>query len=209
MHVALPMLVQMVALPIAMQSDRLVLSHVTQGSELAEYNLASQLFGIVQQTIAAAGVALWPVFAKARNDRKIISPMRPTVVFFLVGLTAGALLAAASPWLVEFVGVGRISLPPILVLSYVAFIALQAAKYPTGMYMTDTAGLRFQVIPILVMVPINLGLSLLLAPAVGAAGPIIASTVCALVFQVLPNLLYVYRDMRRREAIRRPDPEVV
>jgi hypothetical protein len=198
MHLALPMLVQMVALPIAMQSDRLILSHVTRGPELAEYNLASQLFGIVQQTIAAAGVALWPIFAKARSDGEVVSPMRPTVVFFLAGMIAGAVLAAASPWLVEFVGGGRISLPPLLVFSYVAFVALQAAKYPTGMYMTDAPGLRFQVLPILLMVPINLGVSLLLAREVGAAGPIIASTVCVLLFQLVPNFLYAHRDMRRR-----------
>lgn len=200
MHLALPMLVQMVALPVAMQSDRLVLSHVSGGQELAQYNLATQLFGIVLQTIAAAGVALWPIFARARNDQQVVSPVRPTLVFLGFGLLGGASLAVLSPWLVDFVADGRITLPPLLLVSYVAFVGLQAAKYPAGMYMTDAAGLRFQVVPILVMVPVNLGSSILLAGLLGAAGPIIASTVCVLLFQFLPNLIYVRRDIRRRGA---------
>ena len=57
---AWPMIIQMTALPIAMQTDRLLLSHLTTGGELAQYNLASQLFGLVLQTIAAAGVARGP-----------------------------------------------------------------------------------------------------------------------------------------------------
>lgn len=57
------MLVQAIALPISMQSDRLVLSHVSTPSELARYNLGAQLFLPVWQVITASGTALWPVFA--------------------------------------------------------------------------------------------------------------------------------------------------
>lgn len=198
LHLALPMLVQMIALPVAMQTDRLILSHVGSGDDLAQYNLGTQLFGIIQQTVAAAGVALWPIFARARHEQKIVSPYRPTVVFFGGGLLAGTALALVSPWLVEFVSGGRLTLSPLLVISFVIFVALQAAKYPAGMYMTDASGLRFQVLPILLMVPVNLAISLALARTVGAAGPIIGSTVCVLLFQILPNLWYIHRDLGRR-----------
>src|SRR4051794_37354026 len=86
MHTAWPMLAQMLALPIAMQTDRLLLSHLTSGDQLARYNLASQLFGIVLQTIATAGVALWPIYAKARMSSSVQSPVRPTIWFFSGGL---------------------------------------------------------------------------------------------------------------------------
>ena len=66
MNLAWPMLVQMIALPIAMQTHRLLLSHLTDGDELAQYNLCAQLFGMVLQAIAAGGVALWPIYARAR-----------------------------------------------------------------------------------------------------------------------------------------------
>lgn len=200
-HLAWPMLAQMLALPVAMQTDRLLLSHLTVGDELAQYNLASQLFAIVMQTISAAGVTLWPMFAKARSSQQLLSPMRPTLIFLGLGVAGGLAMALFSPWLVGFVGSGKIALSAPLLWGYVVFASLQAAKYPAGMYMTDHRGLKFQVAPILIMVPLNLGLSWWLISVVGAGGPIIGSAISVLICQVIPNLIYAQRDLanRRRE----------
>lgn len=195
-----PMLAQMLALPIAMQTDRLLISHLAGGQQLAQYNLASQLFGLILQTISAAGIVLWPIYARARAQASVQSPAKPTVVFAAGGFSVATVLALVSPWLVAFVAGGRIVLDGWIVWGFALFCAVQAAKYPLGMYMTDKAGLRFQVWPILVMVPLNLGLSWLLVLRIGAAGPILGSTVAVLLCQVLPNLWYVRRDLARRRA---------
>jgi O-antigen/teichoic acid export membrane protein len=197
---AWPMLVQMIALPVAMQTDRLLLSHVSGHVQLAQYNLASQLFGIVLQTIAAAGIALWPVYASARSNGRVESPSRPTLWFLGGGLLLGTALALVSPWLVQFVSGGRIHLDFWLLAAFVVFVGLQAAKYPIGMYMTDKSGLVFQVVPILIMVPLNLGLSWALITPLGAAGPVVGSAVSVALCQVIPNLWYVSRDLGRRRA---------
>lgn len=197
---AWPMLVQMIALPVAMQTDRLLLSHVSGPVELARYNLAGQLFGIVLQTIAAAGIALWPVYASARSHGRVESPSRPTLWFLSGGLLLGGALAVVSPWLVAFVSGGRIHLDLPLLIAFVVFVGLQAAKYPIGMYMTDKGGLVFQVVPILIMVPLNLGLSWALIAPLGAAGPVVGSAVSVALCQVVPNLWYVSRDLTRRRA---------
>jgi O-antigen/teichoic acid export membrane protein len=200
MSLAWPMLVQMIALPVAMQTDRLLLSHVSGTAELAQYNLASQLYGIVLQTIAAAGVALWPVYAKARAQNRVESPAKPTLWFLSGGVILGTALALVSPWLTQFVSGGKIQLPPILLISFVVFVALQACKYPIGMYMTDKGGLVFQVVPILIMVPLNLGVSWALISPFGAAGPIMGSALSVALCQVIPNFWYVSRDLKRRRA---------
>lgn len=201
MNVAWPMLAQMLALPIAMQTDRLLLSHLTGTTELSQYNLASQLFGMIIQTISAAGVALWPVFAKARSDANVRSPYTLTAGFFGGGLFLAAVLALLSPWLTGIVSDGRIDLDAWLVWGFVAFVGAQAAKYPLGMYMTDLRGLRFQVLPIFILVPVNLGLSWMLIGVVGPGGPIMGSAIAVTLCQVLPNLWYVRRDLARRRAI--------
>lgn len=197
-RLAWPMLVQMIALPVAMQTDRLLLSHLTSGDELAQYNMASQLFGMVLQAIMAGGMALWPVYARARASRHVRSPFRPAMWFLGGGLLLAGVLALASPYLARYVSGGRIHLDLALVLGFVAFVGMQAMKYPLGMYMTDHRGLRFQVLPILAMVPLNLGLSWWLVGVVGPGGPIIGSAVSVLLCQVLPNFGYVSRDLRRR-----------
>lgn len=201
-HLAGPMLLQMMVLPIAMQSDRLLLSHLTRGHELAQYNLGSQLFNIVVQTISATGVALWPMFARARSKSQIVSPIRTTGIFGLLGFAAGLALAIISPWLVGFVTDGAFSLDLWLVGGFVAFVTFEAAKYPVGMYMTDAKGLRFQVIPILILVPLNVAISWVLTLVVGAGGPIIGSAIAVLCCQVIPYIWYVRRDLARRRAER-------
>lgn len=195
---AWPNLVQMIALPIAMQTDRLLLSHVGSPGDLAQYNLASQLYGMVLQAIAAAGLALWPIYARARARGSIESPVKPMLVFTLAGLSIALVLALLSGWIADFISDGAIRLDFWLVAGFVVFVTLQATKYPLGMYMTDKKGLTFQVPPILVMVPLSLGLSWWLIGVVGAGGPIIGSAIAVLVCQVVPNFLYVRRDLKRR-----------
>lgn len=203
-----PMLAQMLALPIAMQTDRLLISHLAGPQQLADYNLAAQLFGLILQTISAAGIVFWPIYARARAQASVQSPARPTLVFAAGGFAVATVLALVSPWLVEFVAGGRVVLDGWLVWGFALFCAVQAAKYPLGMYMTDLRGLRFQVWPILVMVPLNLGISWLLVLRIGAAGPILGSTISVLLCQVLPNIWYVRRDLARRrtEAAEAADP---
>ena len=206
---AWPMLVQMIALPVAMQTGRLLLSHLAGPDELAQYNLASQLFGLVLQTIAAAGIALWPIYASARSAGRVESPAVPTLWFLLGGLLLGGALAAVSPFVAGFVSGGQIALDGWMLGAFVLFVGLQAAKYPIGMYMTDKTGLTFQVAPILVMVPLTLGLSWFLIGEIGAAGPVLGSAVAVALCQVVPNLWYVSRDLSRRraEADRQAAPE--
>lgn len=205
MNVAWPMLAQMIALPIAMQTDRLLLSHLAPTAQLAQYNLASQLFGMITQTISTAGIALWPVFAKARTG-DIRSPWGFTFGFLAGGLGLAALLGVLLPWFAPLISGGRITLSPWLIIGFVLFVGAQAAKYPLGMYMTDARGLRFQVLPIFVLVPVNLAISWLLINPLGAAGPILGSAIAVTMCQVLPNVWYVRRDLARRRAEPVPGP---
>ncbi len=200
MDVAWPMLVQMLALPVAMQTDRLLLSHAAGSDTLAQYNLGSQLFALVLQTISAAGVSLWPIFAKARSSAEIRSPFPMAWLFLAGSLAVSLVMVVAMPFIVHLVSDGAIHLPTMLVLWFVAFTCVQGAKYPLGMYMTDLAGLRFQVVPILIMVPLNLGISWALIAPWGAAGPVAGSTIAVLCCQVLPCAYYVRRDLARRRA---------
>lgn len=203
MHVAWPMLVQLIALPIAMQTDRLLLSHLGTRSELAEYSLGAQLFGLVIQAFTAAGFALWPIFAKARAGGELRPPFKLAVGFGVASAAVALVLVVFLPWLTELIADGKVTLSSPLVIGYVCFVVVQAVKYPLGMYMTDARGLRFQVLPIIAMVPLNLGLSWLLIAPLGAAGPIIGSAVSVALCQLVPNWWYVRRDLARRRAASR------
>ena len=198
--IAVPALVLSVATPVALASDRLLISHRADAEALAEYVLASQFFGIVLQTVFAAGVALWPHLARARSRGEIIDPLRLTWPFVAGAAVMLGLLATVIQPLSDFVGGDEITLGAPVVVSYAVLVLVQAVNYPPGMYMTDERGLRFQVLPCVLMCVSNVALSWYLVPTLGAAGPLVGSAVAIFVFQVVPNHVWVRRDIARRRA---------
>lgn len=212
MGLAWPQLAQMMALPLAMQTDRLLLSHLTNDDALAQYNMGSQFFQMIVQTITASGVALWPMYARARRENRIMAPWKPTVVFTGIGLAAGLALAGVIPFIAAWLSTGDpIRLSWWLIGGFVFYVVTQATNYPLGMYMTDERGLKFQVLPIIIMVPVNLAISWYLTLRIGAGGPIIGSAISVVLCQILPNIGYIARDIAERRRLAatgaRPDDE--
>ena len=196
-----PSLVQSLIIPIAFQTDRLLLSHLGGGQTLAQYNLAAQLFNMLTQTIAVTGVAMWPHFAKARADSRVESPFGAAGTFATMGGALGLAMALAAPWAAHVISSGKVVLPLALLAANVANVVVEAAKQPLGMYMTDPRGLRAQMLPIIILVPMNLALSWALIAPLGAAGPIAGSVIAVIVCQLVPYALWVSADLRRRAAL--------
>jgi hypothetical protein len=121
--------------------------------------------------------------------------------FAAAGAAACVTISLASGWLARVASDGRIEIPTGVLVAFSVFMVCQAAKYPLGMFMTDAAGLRYQAVMIVVMLPINLGVSIVLAARFGTVGPIIGSTVGVFFFQVVANWLYVRRTLARRHGI--------
>ncbi|WP_341769454.1 lipopolysaccharide biosynthesis protein [Actinomyces bowdenii] len=201
-----PQLIQSLVIPIAFQTDRLLLSHLGASQSLAQYNLAANLFNLLTQTITVAGVAMWPLFARARARGQVESPIVPSLLFGAGGLVVGLVLAGATPWVARLLSDGRIILPTVLVLAFLGYVVVEAAKQPLGMYMTDPAGLRFQVVPVLVLVPINFAISWILIAPLGPAGPVMGSVISVILCQLLPYSWWVRRDVARRRAEQRREP---
>lgn len=196
--VAWPMLIQSIALPIAMQSDRLVLSHASNSVNLAEYNLASQLYVPVFRVIAASGAALWPIFALARAKKNVRShsPLPLAAGFAAAAAGACLVISLASPWLARIASGGEITLSNQMLIWFSVYMVCQAVQFPLGTFLTDAAGLRYQAFLIVLMVPVNLGLSVAFTQRYGAVGPVIGSAVSALVFQTIGNMVLVVRRLR-------------
>lgn len=188
---AWPMTVIMIALPVGIQTDRIVLSHVTSSAELAQYNLASQMFTPIFALVSAAGFTLWPRFAAARAKNQDESPMSLSLVFGVIAACFALGVSLISPWLANFASGGEVTLGISLVVGFSVWMIIQAFQYPFGMYLTDRTGLRFQALMVTLMLPINLAISWALASKYGAVGPVIGSALGVLCFQVIANLIFV------------------
>ncbi|WP_394280183.1 lipopolysaccharide biosynthesis protein [Microbacterium sp.] len=205
-NVAWPMLVQMIALPIAMSSDRLVLSHLGSLDDLTEYSLAMQMFSPALGVLTSAGAALWPVFARARSAG-VDAPYSPHAMagmFAVLAVAGCGLIFVLSGWLADLASGGRIQLGWQILVAGSVFIVVQAVKQPYGMALTDARGLAFQAVCAVVLLPVNLGLTIALTPSLGAPGPLIGSIVAVVACQLVPNVILVRRRARRPASAGEP-----
>ena len=144
---------------------------------------------------------MWPVFARARSAGQITSPFRPAGIFASAGTAMALAMGLLAPWAAGILSDGAIHLPLLLIVSFAASVIVEAAKYPLGMYMTDPRGLRFQVVPVLVLVPVNFALSWALIAPFGPAGPVLGSVISVVVCQFIPYVWWVRRDLERRRRL--------
>jgi O-antigen/teichoic acid export membrane protein len=181
--VARPMVLIMIGLPLAMQSDRIVLSHV-RPSSLAEYSLVAQMYAPLVSLLSTSGAALWPFFASRRSageGRQVW--WKATLGLGGVGMALGCGLLAGGKTLGSLLGNGQVKTTWPVVFVFAGLLVVQGVQYATGVYLTRPAELRVQAATVCVMVPANLLGSIVLARHVGAAGPALSTLVCLLVFQ--------------------------
>lgn len=198
-HLAGPMMVITAALPIAFQSDRLLLSHLSSLGQVAVYSVGSQLYGALLGLVGAAGMSLWPILARRRAQQPVLRHelIRLSTVFALVGFILAIVVVATGPWVAYFVSNGEIELGYGVLVAFGLLLVVQASWFPTGMLFTDRDGLRFQAVAAVVMVVINISLSALLAYRVGAVGPIIGFVVAMVIAMWVPGVWRALRDAPR------------
>jgi len=198
MDVGWPMLAQMVTYPIAVGSQRYVLAQFGTPTDVAEYGVAGQVFFALNGLVMAAGVALWPQFARLRHKGELRrGPFLLSLIF------AGAIAAATflvwwvSPWLFGFITQGEFEVRTLTIFAFGCMIMLTAAVYPLGMFIMDKPGIRFQVVPTLAMATVSIILSLVLTPILGIVGPLIGVSFALIVCQIIPYSIYIHRHRER------------
>lgn len=195
-----PMLAVSLSLPLALQSDRIVLSHVGSAHDVANYAVSIQLFAPIAALIGAAAQPLWPIYTVARKEGTRGPNLLKVVGVFLVTclLACGAVVLVADP-LGHIIGGDQINLGLLLPLANGLAVSVQAVAFPMAMAMMEPEGLRVVGASALVALPVNVALSIVLASTLGAAGPLIATFLVGLFVQTLPGALYLRNTMKKSE----------
>jgi len=198
MDIGWPMLAQLLSPPIAVSTQRLVLAQWGTQEQVAEYGVAGQVFFALQGLVLAAGVALWPLYARRRAQGTLQrGPGGQSALFGGAVIAATGIVWLISPWLFGFITDGDLTITTPTILSFGLMISCIAIAYPLGMFIMDKPGLRFQVIPTLLMAFGSLGLSILLAPIWGTPGPLLANAISMTVFQIIPFAIYIRLNRTR------------
>lgn len=198
MDIGWPMLAQMLSAPLAVATQRYVLAQSATAAQLAEYAAVGQVFFSLIGVISATGVTLWPTFARKRAAGELNSgPMLLSVLFALGCLAVSALVWVVQGPLFSFTTSGTVDVQGATIAAFSLMLILQGALYPLGMFIMDKPGLRFQVIPALLMAVGSLVLAMIVTPALGVIGPVLSNAVCVFVFQIVPFSLYIHKHRDR------------
>lgn len=189
--IAGPRFILSLAVPLALQNDRIVLSHVAAPKDVAAYGVVIQIFAPITALVAAAAAPLWPIYiaskAKGSSGPRVVLT---TLLFFGPTTAICAVLVALSGPIGQLVGDGKVHLGLMLPFAAAAMTVLSSAAFPVAMYLTSPKELRFVAIINVIGLPANIALSIVLARAMGAPGPLFATT--AVVFgQLLAAGYYI------------------
>ncbi len=192
---AVPWVVLQLGLPLALYSDRIVLSHRVDPISLSNYSYAAQLYLPIESVVVVAALALWPRFAV---ENEAPAARRRTWLISLGILGAAGVVAALgflllSPYLIVWMSDGAATPLTSLLVAFALLLVVQSLQCAQGMMLISPKGLRFQAKCVVALVITNLPLSWVLAPILGPSGPVVASVLTVAVCQLIPGLIVANR----------------
>lgn len=198
MDVGWPMLAQMMSAPLSITAQRYVLAQSAPTERVAEYTAAAQVYLSLLGVISAAGVALWPHFARQRATGNLTTgPFKLSLLFGAGSAAALAVIYLVRQPLFDFTTNHKVVVHDGTALAFSAMIILQALLYPLGMFIMDKPGIRFQLFPTLTMAVGALVAAIVVTPQLGVSGPILSNTAAVLLAQVIPYAFYIHRNRDR------------
>ncbi|WP_156687065.1 lipopolysaccharide biosynthesis protein [Mycobacterium sp. Marseille-P9652] len=192
---AAPMFVVMIGLPLALQSDRIVLAHRVAPVALSGYSYVAQLYAPLWSVISVAGLALWPHFAA---DNLAVDALRRSWLTGLkilggAGVVAAGCFVALSPVVVVWMSAGTARPGWSMLLAFAALLVVQSLHLTSGIMLISPEQLRFQAVCVVVLVLVNLPLSWVLAGSWGPSGPVWASAITVAACQLVPGAVVANR----------------
>lgn len=203
MDVGWPMLAQMLSAPLSITAQRYILAQSAPTESVAEYTAAAQVYLSLLGVISAAGIALWPHFARQRELGTLnTGPFKLSTLFGLGAVAANSVLFLFNDPLFSFTTNHKVEVHSSTALGFGLMITLQALLYPLGMFIMDKPGIRFQLIPTLAMAFGSFLLAVMWTPVLGVPGPLIANAIAVALAQLLPFTIYI---LRHRDRLWRPE----
>jgi O-antigen/teichoic acid export membrane protein len=194
------MFVVSVGLPMGLQSQRLVLSHVSSPGELSRYALIAQIYGVTWMVFSTAGVALWPVFVKRRTDMGTSSRLwlKSVLVFGALSALAGVGLVVLGPWATSVLSGGRLIASRELAIAIALLLFVQCVHLPGGVMLTMPREMRWQSFCLVAMGVLAVVLAVFWGQRWGGAGVVAAAVVATVAAQNVPDFVWIPRLLRRR-----------
>jgi O-antigen/teichoic acid export membrane protein len=184
---------------VGLQAGRVILAHLSTPEQLSQYALAAQLYAACWSVVSTAGLAYWPIFVKRRSATEETVRLWRTLTTVLGGCAAVAAVGlwALGPWAAGVLSGGQITVSSWLALAFGALLIGQAVHLPANVLLTRPDEARWQARWTLAMAVVSIAVGCLVAPW-GALAVVSAAVLATVVAQVIPDLVWVPRLVRRR-----------
>ena len=168
----------------------------------SRYALIAQLYAACWQVLSTAAFAYWPAFVKRRSaaEETIRMWWRLSAALGGAALIATVALVSLGPWAAGVLSGGRIDISPWLGLAFGLILIGQSIHLPTFVLLTRPDEARWQAMWTVAMAVVSIGLGYAVADRFGAVGVACAAALGIFAVQVIPDLLWVPKLVRRRPA---------
>lgn len=189
-----------VGAPVGLQTGRLLLAHLSSPTELAQYALMAQLYGVCWSALSTAGYAYWPIFVQRRKATEATVKMwwQLTAAFAGIALVALIGFGLLGPLTARLLTGSRIEVSVWLALAFGVLLVGQAAHLPASVLLTNPHEARWQAWWTVAMAALSVTLAAVAAAPFGAIGVVLGAAAAILIAQVVPDLLWVPKLVRRR-----------
>jgi O-antigen/teichoic acid export membrane protein len=189
-----------IGLPLGLQSQRLILSHVSTSAELSRFALIAQVYAVTSMMFGTAGMALWPVFVKRRTDLRTSTRLwlRSMAVFGALSALAGVGIVVLGPWATSVLSGGHLVATRALAIAVALLLVVQCIHLPGGMMLTMPQEMRWQSHCLLAMGVSSVVLGVWWGGRWGGTGVVAAAVVATVAAQVVPDVMWIPRLLRRR-----------
>jgi O-antigen/teichoic acid export membrane protein len=194
------MFVVSIGLPLGLQSQRLILSHVSTSAELSRYALIAQVYAVIWMVFSTAGVALWPVFVKRRPDMRASTQLwlRSMAAFGALSALAGVGIVVLGPWATSVLSGGQVAATRSCAIAIALLLVVQTIHLPGGVMLTMPHEMRWQSQCVLAMGVSTVVLAVWWGGRWGGTGVVAAAVVATVAAQVVPDVMCIPRLLRRR-----------
>lgn len=189
-----------VGTPIGLQAGRVLLAHFSTPLELSRYSLIAQIYAVCWSALSTAAYAYWPVFVKRRTAREQTVRMwwQLTATFAAVAAIATLVFVPLAPLATRVLSGGRIEVSVWLAMAFGALLVVQAIHLPSTVLLTKPNEARWQALWAIAMAALSVCIGVAVVARFGAVGVVYASVLAILAAQVIPDLAWAPRLVRRR-----------
>ncbi len=189
-----------VGLPVGLQAGRVLLAHLSTPVELSQYALMTQIYGVCWSVLSTAGLAYWPIFVKRRTATEETVRMwwQLTWAFGGIAVLITVAMVALGPWAAAILSGHRIDVSSWLALAFGGLLIAQALHLPANVLLTRPHEARWQALWAVTMAIVSISVGAVVAAQFGAPGVVCAAASAILLAQVIPDLAWVPRLVRRR-----------